>query len=76
MAICSLLGTAAGVFVGIKVALAKIEMWRDIAAEEIRELRKDVGVLEDDSLIYDGEIDLLYNNSGLRRAVRPRQRIR
>jgi hypothetical protein len=72
--IASCLGSGLAAFVVIKVSLARLETWRDIAHEDIRTLRKDVNVLQDDSLVYNGEIDLLYNDQGLHRAVRQRMR--
>lgn len=74
-ALASMIGTGIGVYVGMKVGLARLETWREIAAGEIKEIRRDVNVLQDDSLIYDGEIDILYNNEGIHRAIRPRERM-
>jgi hypothetical protein len=75
-ALVSMIGSGFGVFIGMKTGLTRLETWRDIADQNIRNLRRDVNVLQDDSLVYDGEIDILYANKALHRAVRPRARQR
>lgn len=75
-ALVSMISSGVGVYVGMKVGLAKLETWRDIADKDIRNIQSDVSVLLDDSLIYDGEIDVVYDNLNLHRAVRPRERMR
>lgn len=72
----SMIGSGIGVYVGMKVGLTRLETWKEIAAEEMRVLRNDVNVTQDDCLIFDGEIDVLYENEGLHRAVRQRARRR
>lgn len=75
-ALVSMIGSACGVYVGMKVGLAKLEVWQGMADTVIKDIRRDVNVLQDDSLIYDGEIDVVYDNLNLHRAIRPRERMR
>lgn len=74
IAIMSAIGSAIGVYVGMRVGLAKLETWQGIADQNIAQLRKDVNVLQDDSLVYDLEIDGIMERQGVHRARRQEAR--
>lgn len=70
----NMIGTGLGVYVGLKIGLARLETWRDIAAVDIKDQRRDIDRLNDDSLVHDMEIATLFRNEGMERAVRQRMR--
>lgn len=74
-ALGSLAGTAIGVYVGMKVGLAKLETWREFATSDYNRMRRDVDVLQDDANTFDMEIGDILRRDGIerirRQTVRP-----
>jgi len=72
--ICSLLasvgGTVVGAWIGSRIAMAKLEVWKDIRDGDIRSAAEDVGRLKEDVGIHEVEIGTLMAIEGLPRASR------
>lgn len=73
-ALVGLIAGGVGGYIGISIALARLEVWRDIRDGDILALRRDVNAHGDDILTLDYEVGTLMTNAGLARARR--QRIR
>lgn len=65
-----LLGSACGVIIGMKVAQAKLEAWRDITEVEVSRLKSRAEIHGDDLLIHDMEIGTLMQHQGMERIRR------
>lgn len=74
VAVMSALGSAAGVWVTIKVGLAKLETWRDIAQGTLHDHGRDLSLLKEDTTVLDTEMDRVYQDRGWHRAQRQRMR--
>lgn len=64
----------AGAYVGLKVGIARLEVWKVAAEERIKELERARAVHNDDLLTFDIEIETIANQLSIPRARR--QRIR
>jgi hypothetical protein len=65
-----LIGSACGVFIGIKIGIARLETWRDICDVEVARLKSRTEVHGDDLLIHDMEIGTLMQKQGMERIRR------
>lgn len=64
------LGSAAGIWVAIKITVARLETWRAIDAGNITVLQRDVSILQEDSLVHDMEIGGILQRQGTERVRR------
>lgn len=67
-------GGALGAYVGMRVGLARLETWKLMAAENLKNLDKAVGLLKEDSLVHDMEIESLMGHANMVRVRRQRTR--
>lgn len=74
VAVMSALGSAAGVWVAIRVAVAKLEVWRDIADGTMRDHGRSIALVKEDCTVLDAEMDRVYEERGWHRAQRQRMR--
>jgi hypothetical protein len=73
--VIGIIGGIFGAYVGMKVGIAKLEIWREITQDAIDGLQKDVRSLNEDSLMHDLELAGLLRAANQPRAMRQRHRL-
>jgi len=61
-------------FVGIKIAVTRLEVWREVTAGDVSKHDKRISIQEDDSRVHDTELQLVLKHTGIDRVQRQAQR--
>jgi hypothetical protein len=72
--VVGLLSGAAGAYIGVKVAVTKLEVWREIIIGRLGALERNTDLHRDDIYAHDFELGTILEKLGLNRVSR--QRIR
>ncbi len=71
--ICVIIGLMAGgvgSWVGVRIAVTRLEVWRQVDSESIRTMAERLAVHSEDLLVHDLEIGQLMRHTGLDRIQR------
>ncbi len=63
-----------GVYIGMRIAIARLETWRDVLKDGLTTAQRDIAILADDCHTFDVEHELIMNKLALARVRRQRFR--
>jgi hypothetical protein len=66
----ALIGSGVGAYIGVRVAIARIETWREITDANINRLTNRVDLLSEDCAVFNTELGWLMREAGRDRANR------
>ena len=69
-----IVGSCIGAYITMKVGLVRLETWRQLMAEAIKDAQGDIRILTDDSVTYDTELGLIMGHLKINRTRRQRFR--
>jgi|HubBroStandDraft_3_1064219.scaffolds.fasta_scaffold140769_2 hypothetical protein len=72
--IVGITGGCIGAYVTMKVGVVRLETWRELMSEALKDAQGDIRVLTDDSVTYDTELGLVMGHLNIARTRRQRFR--